>query len=446
MTSLPRRELTHVIIVLVCAFALHILLLLHTSQHPHVRLTNDSHEYLAAAANLREAGVLYAGSLADKRSEELYSKRPPLYPLMILGARSIHDSTEAVIWLQILLNGAGFTLLYGTLRNLGVPHRFRLAASTLYLFYPSQLIYTHLVMSEVLLQGELLFMLFVVSSGIAGTRSTLAFNAALCLAMLTKPVMVLFWLPNLAFGAYLSYRRRTRSFVLLSCVPILVLCGWSVRNYHQTGDYHFSSISSIALREYNTYYFLSGAEGKDAAEGFTARIEEASSGAAYTRRVAISDSSCRQVLLRNLLPYSVFHLRGVLLFFIDPGRFDISQFLHEQTRDGFLSGLSTDGMAGAVRVLRDMPTAVIVYLTAVLAVNIVLIAGFAGFLLRKTGCPRQVKSYALALVLGIALATGPLGASRFRLPLLPYLLAFSACMVYHSRRSTGEVVNIIRNE
>jgi hypothetical protein len=434
MPDTADRSRRPLIVLLICACVGHGLLALYSRSADNGVLTNDSLEYLAAADNLRITGTLYAGPPQNPPSEELYSRRTPLYPVILLILRSVSGGLWLVVLFQVLLSVAGCVLIDKLLRNMGIPHPYRLVAAAVYLVYPPLLIYSHMVMTEAVLQFELLVMLSLASSGLSRPATYGWFNVVLAAAILTKPVMVFAWLPNTLFALYSSYKQRKASLFFLSCLPLVVICGWSARNEFQTGSFHYSSISSVTLRDWNTFHFLVGREGREHAEAFLEGIREQSSGRSFAEHMAISDSSCKRVILDEAIAYSVFHARGMIFFFVDPGRFDIGRFLGERETMGFLEYLSFHGMRGILTLLRELSAPVTIYLAIMLLINACVLVGFLAFTLTRDVTVKPVKAYLVMVVLYVAVCTGPLGASRFRLPVFPYLVVAATCAAASRRR------------
>ena len=63
----------------------------------------DTADYLHASNHLYSQGVLYCGDLSEPIREELFTRRPPLYPLM-LGIHVLTGSQALVYLFQIALS------------------------------------------------------------------------------------------------------------------------------------------------------------------------------------------------------------------------------------------------------------------------------------------------------------------------------------------------------
>ena len=86
-------------IALAVVLLVHLLFLLSASTNPPTPLS-DSAEYLNASHNLFSKGILYGGDLDLPMQEELYTRRPPLYPIF-LGVTAVIPSDTLVFIIQI---------------------------------------------------------------------------------------------------------------------------------------------------------------------------------------------------------------------------------------------------------------------------------------------------------------------------------------------------------
>lgn len=91
---------------------------------------------------------------------------------------------------------------------------------------------------------------------------------------------------------------------------------------------------------------------------------------------------------------------------------------------GFLNYLNSGGLAGVRRYLLRQNIFLVVTILIITFVNLVKTAGLILFTLQSS-IDIRVRLAIIVLVGYIALATGPLGASRFSMPFIPILI-FSA--------------------
>ena len=292
---------------------------------------------------------------------------------------------------------------------------------SLYLLYPTQLIYTQVVMSEIMLQTLLLLSLFFLTLFLTRRRNRylLFMNLCLSLAMLTKGVLVFFWIPNLAFHLWLLVRTHRKEVVLLALIPVLTVFCWSYRNYLRIGFFQFSSIST------KTYSFLMRQFGEVENDAFARGTRELPQQPDdYATRERGVERSLMKVLAKNWQRYAVYHLRGMLFFFLDPGRFDIYQVLGWSQGRGFAKSIDHAGggiFRAVVTEAGKLPTLVLILLTLVGTANLLILGAFIYFVF-KPHVHSEFKLFLILMVLYVAFVTAGIGRSRYRLPVMPYLL------------------------
>jgi len=125
----------------------------------------------------------------------------------------------------------------------------------------------------------------------------------------------------------------------------------------------------------------------------------------------------RELILERPVKYGLFHLKGSVRYFLDPGRFDMVTYFNTQEADapGFLQAVNEDGLKGVVRFLKQQGWGLMIILGLLVVFKLVKISGFLLYLLRRNE-QQQLKIFLMILVGYLALVTGPLGASRFLLP------------------------------
>lgn len=419
--SVPKRDFT---ILLCLAFITHLGLWIYGQLSPEIRKTNDSGEYLLTAENLLTEGVIYSGKLEDQTLKPaLFSKRPPVYPAFIAFLSPISDDPGIVALAQVLLNFLCAYLLWEILGYLEVSRKLRVITVALYLFYPAQLIYTQLIMAEILFQGALLAsFFFLVRFRETGQWQDSAYcHILLGLSALTKPIMVYFWLPNLLYQAWLAHRLRKPKMVFLALIPLFFVTLWSYRNYLHTGYFHFSSIKTSNMMYVNIPGMVRRTEGADEARTaireLRRRADSAQSFAEASRTV---EHAFLRTVFRNPGTVIRSYARGSLFFFLDPGRFDLYEFLdlpHDIRGFQFLKGSVKD----TFELLEALPPYVLPYFLLVGTINLLLLAGFI-YCALSARYPLELRLFALILVGYTLLIVGPTGLSRFRLGIYPFLV------------------------
>jgi len=234
------------------------------------------------------------------------------------------------------------------------------------------------------------------------------------LAALTKPV---FLLASFALALLCGYHviKSTKKYWLILCfTPFVSWYGISKMNKRLTGVFHYSSIGYINLLHYNTNLFLVAKYGNaEAAKQLEPLMITPGSKTEFKKNYRDVNERCKEILFKNGFSYTIYHLKGVLYFFLDPGRFDLYNFFRLETNNsqGFLhKGTSFQKVKG---IFGAQPVIAILLLLVFIG-NLLKTIGFLGFIWIN----RSKKSvlFLAALVFYVALLTGPLGASRFALP------------------------------
>jgi len=391
----------------------------------------DSDRYVQAARNLREAGVLYALPLQQPLELQEYSIRPPGYPLFLLltgGAGAGFPWLTLVLQNLLSLLNLGLAMRWLACLSSGLRPRQWLLVLLLAAAGLGQFIYANVLMSEMLLQtaGVVLWLsLTVCFTRNWPLRWWWAAVGATAVGLLNKPVFLPLAVVVLALGIIAGWRQRRPVLVLVGAVPLLVAGLWMVRNEARTGYFHFSSIAEINLLRYNVRGVLQATEGPAAAEKFVrgtlsaaARLPTFATQQQYVQRTGAS------ALQRHPVAYAAQHLRGMLTFFLDPGRFDVVHFLNLAPTPGAgLLQLANQRSPGALlSYLSQLPLGLLAALAALLLANMVRLGLVMRFALNAR-YPAATRLVLLGLVLYVALLTGPLGAARFVVPVLPLLLA-----------------------
>ncbi|MCA1746618.1 MAG: hypothetical protein LC655_02905, partial [Bacteroidales bacterium] len=225
---------------------------------------DDSGEYLRAADNLISDQILYSGDSDEPIDPALYTKRLPGYPAFLMLIRFFTTSMVPVIILQMLLS-IGSILLMLKIFSPGKQGSWILFP--LLLFFPAQFIYSNLVMTEILFQFVLMLAAFRLYQYIQTEKIGMLwlYQLLLIVAILIKPVMYPFIIPNVILFIVLYYKSRQRLVLISSFIPVIFVIILGGVNQQRTDYYHISSIQQINLVDYNLYYFLMHRDGEEAA-------------------------------------------------------------------------------------------------------------------------------------------------------------------------------------
>ncbi|MCI1189288.1 hypothetical protein MON38_17835 [Hymenobacter sp. DH14] len=359
-----------------------------------------------------------------------FTIRPPGYPAMLVALGGV-----AGPWLVLLVQNGLSVLALGVVlgwwgrRAHPLPQQW-LAAVALALTFPAQLIYANAVMSEGMLQ---ILLLGLVAALLAFYRTGkwrywLGAAAAVALALLLKPVCGLLAGAFALAGLVAGWRTRQAWAVIIGLLPLLVAGAYMAWNQQRTGYFHFSSITEINLLHYNAAGVVRQVDGAAAEEAWVAKVLRAANAQqSFAARQQLIQTEAGAVLRAHPWVYARQHLLGMMTFFLDPGRFDISEFLGLAPLAG--GGLLAQVRAGGLwRAIGQLPWGLLAGLLLILLANITrLLLAVRGFreLGQGTGPERAGRWLAVGLLAYLALMTGPLGAARFLMPAWPLLLALA---------------------
>jgi len=388
----------------------------------------DSNEYLLAAENWVEQGELYCGEWPPERTD-YFSKRPPLFPFILIGLYLPVGSAILLLLIQNALSLFNLWLFTRILQQFSLPSRIFNFLIPFLVLYPAQMIYANFVMTELWLQACLLGMLWTLWQFWESQQGKylLLYSALLTAAILLKPVMYLFALVNVfvVMGLFIRKKRHIHlaTAALSPILTVLAVCSW---NQARTGVFHYSSIQQINLLQYNAYYTLVNSEGAEAAEQkINAITDRADQMEVYAERWNFIQSEAVEIITANLPAYLLLHAKGVVNYFIDPGRFDLYTFLGKEKREGKGKGLlyhySEDGYKGIFTYLAKQPLLILAWLLLIALANVVKLLALIRFAW-ITNISWEKRLLLLLWIGYLGGITGPLGASRFAVPLFPLML------------------------
>lgn len=441
-----KSKITPLFYIIIFSLIIHFVSVNHAFKHPDILQTADSHIYLNAAHNFNAVETFHSGSSVIPSSLHQYSHRPPAYPLIISVLKKIWDSDYAIIVLQIVLNYINVFLLWKIMHIFNVHEKLKLIITAVFLLYPPQIFFTYMIIAEPLLQTFLLFSLLFLALYLdtKNIKHLILFNLMLCFAVLTKPLFIYFWIPNIIFHIIIFLRNRKRLILLMPLILIVVIFSWSFRNYYHTGYFHYSSSKHLNIRNYYLKNYLSSQYGQQFRFKFMEKINNDISKLDFAEASSYIERLGRDTILSDWFDYAQFHLRGVGFFFVDPGRFEFYKFLDlkSQWNRGFQYQIMNYGLIkGSFKLLKQMPTGAILYLIAMGFINVVLFLLFFCSMLKRTNL-FEFKIFLILVVFYVAIITGPLGASRYRLPVFPYMLV--AISVFFKKTKVADNIELDR--
>ncbi len=385
---------------------------------------DDSYEYFWQAKNILNDFIFYSNDLNESIDNRYYTKRPPLYSLFIIVSSIFLKWKIGVLIFQNIISVITILMTIKIFESL----KFQINKKILLVFLAtslSQYIYANLLMSEIVFQFLIVSLLYQFTIVLKNKKmkSVLIFQMIIILLFLTKPVFYLFVIPNLVFGLFLV--KRIKYLWLGALIPIIALIGFSYWNYTRTGSYEISSIQNINLKDYNLKYFHTNVYGAKKAleinEKITSEINEIKE---YSNREKTTKKIAINYLKKDFLNYVLFHFKGSVRMLFDPGRFDLYNFFsaEKSNKVGFLKILNDEGYRGIWNYIKMQPLFILISLPIILFFNFIKIAGFIFFGIKN--CTKLSYSlWFMVILLGYIIGlTGPLGASRFMVPILPIYL------------------------
>ena len=395
----------------------------------------DSDRYVQAAQNIWQHGELYARpwpqTAPSGQAVQEYTIRTLGYPVVVLIMGGAGGKPALLLIIQDL---ASLLILAGILRWWAarvLPGRKHWAMALLcVLTFPAQLIYANAVMSETLLQAVVMAIAVLGVTFLQRRKIEVlaGIAAGTIVALLMKPVFYPLALVLTGVSVVAAWRLRNVWVAIVGVVPLVVVglyMGW---NQQRTGYFHFSSITDINLLHYNAAGVVRQLEGPQAEEVWVANVlREAQAQPSFAARQQLIQARAGAVLRTHPLVYARQHALGMITFFLDPGRFDVSEFmgLPPLAEGGFLAQARSGGLWQAIR---RLPLGLVALLGLLGVANLARLALAAlGFwrLGKSPDALRHGRWIALGLLGYVAMLTGPLGAARFLVPVWPLLFGLA---------------------
>ncbi|MDQ3021767.1 MAG: hypothetical protein M3R36_14530 [Bacteroidota bacterium] len=386
----------------------------------------DYKEYLQQVANLKEHLNWYTGIYEVPFQPDLYSRRPPMYAFFILSIKSIYNSNSAVLFVQSFLSCLNFLGLIKLLNE----YKFKVNVFKLLIifivFYPSQFIMANLIMTEILFQTFLFWSFYNLIQFIKTRENKfiLYYNLLIALALLTKPVLYFFWIINFLFILYLYFHNKKSYIpVFTALIPLAIILIISLYNYNVTGYFHYSSLRHNNLIDNSNYIMLN----KEGIEKIILKFDtdnlKLDSIHDYAERSKEKERIATEYIKENFGDFVKFHLKGMVNFFLDPGRFELAQFFRIESpeKSGLYFVFLKDGYSGIIDYILKLPIVFIFYLFCVMIINIIMIISIINFIFEKR-ISGEIRIYFIIIIGYLCFMSGVNGLLRYKLPLYPIIL------------------------
>ncbi len=391
----------------------------YTLGHLDIALAGDAGEYLKVAENFTKHGTFYCGDLNETINPDLYSRRLFLYPLWI----AIFRHVPLILFFQIILSMITGLLIMRILKFQKVKRKWIAAVLILFFLYPSQIIFTQMLMSEIFLQTLLVCAFYFLLLYVRRMKFIHLFvcNLFIAGAVATKPSLLYFWIPNVLLHICLFLKYRKTVILAFPLLMILVISLWSYRNDRLTGVYHYSSIKKHNVLNYNVRSFLIKRYDRETADRTIAAIETAAAEkGTYRAAYHEIENESWKIIKQHWLKYSIHHLQGGLNFFLDPGRFEIYNFFRVESSGSLFVLYTLSGYKGLIEYIKSAPELFVFMLLVTGVINLLLFISLIYFILKLPG-EVVFNIYIVLICMYVVIVTGPIGASRFRLPVFPFL-------------------------
>ncbi|AMM51292.1 hypothetical protein TH61_09080 [Rufibacter sp. DG15C] len=389
-------------------------------------LLTDSQQYLNVAQNLREHGEIYSAVWQAPFILEGFTLRPPVYPLFILLWQLVTTSVWGVLLAQAFLSL--FTLY--TVQKLWqasyLQCRYPIVLLLALVLYPAQIIYANMVMSEILVQALVLgcFVCLLHFRRRGNLYYFLMASLFLTAAMLTKPLFYPFTFLFLAWGIFEGIRRKKALLYLYAVLPLALAFAYQNYNEHRTGYFHFSSIQEINLRQFNAFGVWEKEHGYGYADSALTALEtNADQQPSFAERQKFIRKASVNVLLESPVTYAQNHLMGMVHFFLDPGRYDLVHYFGVDIKKGpgLSNYLQAEGYSGLFTYFKGYNFFFLLALVLLVLANLLKVLTLVLFAMNKQ-VPVFEKMLLLGVILLVAGLTGPVGASRYTVPVFPLML------------------------
>lgn len=379
----------------------------------------DTKEYWNSATNLIHTG--FPDSCLQDCDHWLHETRRTLgFPIILL---IFGFKTYLIIGAQMLISALIPVWIVLLSKLLKLPDFVTQNVGWFLLLYPLQFFYTGYVMPEIWCQmGVLLSFIFYYK------KEYRNLSLMVVLLILLKPVFIL----TIPLLVYLWIRTKFKYALLL--LPIGVMLVISYWNMQQTGKWHYSSMGTENVWEYNQKAVLDRVAPID---GSTDPMEVQSKkleNLHFPERYNYMKAASQQTLFDHWQIYLLLHAKGSLLSLFDPGRYDFVTFMGINDKVGFMGSKSEKSLINKI-MFRPIP--VILYL---------FIFGFIAFIkivLGLRALVQNVKLWGLIFVI-IALfvsVTGPVGSARYLFPFMPLicLMATQGLAVFLKKQNESSV-------
>jgi 4-amino-4-deoxy-L-arabinose transferase-like glycosyltransferase len=187
--------------------------------------------------------------------EPLFLARPPLYPMLIALVYVVTGTTNpwAIILMNFFFSSATVILMLLLAMRIGLNWHASLIAGLLVALDPTSAFYgisphSDALLTSILLGGVISMYAGCLASGIRQRLLVMTAGLLFGLAVLTKPVVMLYWL---IVGVLLGvFWHKWREALIVVLISVLFFIGWTTHNKLIWGVTEFSSVSTYNMLFY----------------------------------------------------------------------------------------------------------------------------------------------------------------------------------------------------
>ena len=423
----------------------------------------DSPSYINPARAILRTGHF---AMSPERSDIPEARRTPGYPALIASIFFLFgENYIPLIIVQILLNLGTILISYLT-ASLIWNSDTAIIGVLLLLLDPLTLFSSQRVMAESLFTFILSLAIFVMVYTLKGqtNQQLLFFLSSTCLAIATlvRPITYYLIIPLhgilillLKIHQNLPWKRTILAIIAVLIPQILLVGGWTVRNYRVTGKAEFSYIQGINL----LFYSGSGV----IAERDSISFEEARYGLGYSRytelhpetqglSIAELDTHWKlegwNIIRRYPLSFLKSHLRGVGRMLFSPGESSLLKYVSdEQIETGPIQELFQISWKAYIQKWggEKFHFFLLAFMTGayLLFVYLNMTCSFCCLLKSKDTYWSVHLFIAVLILYFITISGGPAASSRFRVPLMPAFCMYAGygvtCMIGWLKGKKGRI-------
>lgn len=401
----------------------------------HIQLA-DSIGYLAQGKNILTHGSWYAAEWNGPFLIDQFSFRPPLYGFFTALCLAIFKTQLGILFIQNILSIVSYLAVFRMLKALQVQTWVINVVSIVMLTcVPTPLLMANMVMADVILMAQLtgVVYLLIKLQQQYSTKHMVITSVLLTSIIFNKPVgmllpaVVLAWIWFFHFSKW-SKTALIQTTVFFSLFPLLGFHLINLQQQHQTGYYHYTSIKPFTQQKFHARYTLAYLYGQDSADLWQAQCNEKIKNApTYEVRYNTMQQLGDEVLKKHPLPFLYLFAKGVLVYFLDPGRHDLFAFWgytkFEQV--GLFHRTQSEGLSVVNDVLESMPAHMLLILASAFVCNVLVVFLLIYFAITHIK-PHAVAWLLLVIIAYISFATGMLGVARYKTAIFPLLILVSA--------------------